>query len=60
MAQGPIPNFSLSRTYALPAASFLETLKQILLPSPSMQVQMGMQNEAWKFETLVCIRDAVL
>lgn len=53
--RGTISNLSSSRTYALPAAGFLETRKQILFSSPPMQVQMGMQNWDWKIETLSCL-----
>ena len=52
MERGTISNFSSSRRYALLVASSLQTHKQIPLPSPPMQVQMGMQNQTWKTETL--------
>lgn len=55
MERGTISNLSSSRRYDLPAASPLQTHKQIPLPSPTMQVQMGMQNWTWETETLSCL-----
>ena len=50
--RGTISNLSSQRIYALSAASFLKTHKQILLSSPLMWVQMGMQNWALEIKTL--------
>lgn len=52
MERGTISNPSSQRIYALSAASLLKTHKQILLSSPLVWVQMGMQNWAWEIKTL--------
>lgn len=55
MERGTVSNLSSQRLYALPAVSLLKTHKQILLSSPLMGAQMGMQNWAWKVKILSCL-----